>query len=267
MCLIKRIGEDMLNKKNLWILSEERPKREVIDKILSKFSEDNKMPCFIDTLRILPLLDENRKFKFLYEIVGFKSNRIDKVFLKLVKGPSSFVDFLIFYQQNEPNTRDEPLYAIEETKTDDSESRNTGVYQRASKFVYMDHYYPNIKKIMLYNLQIPQKITPTSTSIFGTRCLLTLGVEILGKKLDPEIFVPFKSVDEIIDLKDKMRKAPKGNVGVSIKKDKNCIQISGRLFKSGGLAHDPSIGTLSLISATLRKVGWKRRYSNNTTWT
>jgi len=45
--------------KNLWILTEERPKRNVIHNILFKFSKDNKIPCFIDTIRILPLLNQN----------------------------------------------------------------------------------------------------------------------------------------------------------------------------------------------------------------
>lgn len=244
--------------KNLWILTEERPKREVIANILYKFSQDNKIPCFIDTIRILPILDKDRKFSFLYEVVGFRSNKINKIFLKIVSGYSSFVDFLVFYQDNEPKEDDVPLYAIEETKTDDTESRNTGVYQRSSKFVYLDYYYPNIRKIMLYNLKIPQKKTATETYILGTKCLLTLGVEILGKKLDPKIFSPFKTIEELIEFKDKMRKAPRGNVPILIKKEKDSIKISGRLYKSGGLAHDPNIGALSLICATLRKLGWKK---------
>ena len=123
---------------------------------------------------------------------------------------------MIFYQKDEPSLKDEPIYAIEETKTDDKESRNTGVYQRCSKFVFIQSYYPNVKKIMLYNLQIDQKLEPTSTYIFGTKLLLTLGVEILGKKLDKEIFTPFKSINEIIELKGNMRKAPKGNVPIMI---------------------------------------------------
>lgn len=104
---------------------------------------------------------------------------MDKVYVKTVSGNSSFTDFLIFYQKDEPTLKDEPIYAIEETKTDDKESRNTGVYQRCSKFVFIQSYYPNVKKIMLYNLQIDQKVEPTSTYIFGTKLLLTLGVEIL----------------------------------------------------------------------------------------
>jgi hypothetical protein len=53
-----------------------------------------------------------------------------------------------------------------------------------------------------------------------------------------------------------MRCAHEGNVPIMIKKKGDEIIISGRLYKSGGLAHDPNIGALSLISATLRKVGW-----------
>lgn len=163
---------------------------------------------------------------------------------------------MIFYQKDEPTIKDEPIYAVEETKTDDKESRNTGVYQRCSKFVFIECYYPNTKMIMLYNLQIAQKEKPTSTYIFGTKLLLTLGVEILGKKLDNKIFTPFKTIEEIIDLKNDMRKAPTGNVPILLSKLKNKIEISGRLFKSGRLSHDPNIGALSIISAVLRKLGW-----------
>jgi len=246
-------------KKNLWILTEERPKREVIAQILYKFAKDNGIACFIDTIRILPILNEDRRFTFLYEVIGFHSNKINKVFLKIVSGYSSFVDFLIFYQDNEPTNNDIPLYAIEETKTDDSESRNTGVFQRASKFVYVDYYFPNIRKIMLYNLRIPQKEKFTDTYIFGTRCLLSLGVEILGKKLNTSIFQPFSDIDELITFKNRMKKPPKGNVPILINKKGNIIKISGRLIKSNSLSHDPNIGALSLISATLRKLGWKGR--------
>jgi len=247
-----------MDKNNLWLLTEERPKRDVIANILFKFSQDNKMPCFIDTIRILPILDKDRKFSFLYEVVGFRSNTINKVYLKIASGYSSFVDFLIFFQKEEPKDGDVPLYAIEETKTDDTESRNTGVYQRASKFIYIDYFFPNIKKIMLYNLRIPQKEEPTKTYILGTKCLLTLGVEILGKELDQTIFRPFNDIDELIEFKRKMKKAPEGNVPIQITHEKEVIKISGRLYKAGGLSHDPNIGGLTLLCATLRKLSWSK---------
>ncbi len=244
-------------KNNLWLLTEERPKKEVLATIFQKFAKDYGFAVFIDSLRIFPILDKE-KFTFTYEVTGFRCNKVDKVFIKTVSGNSSFTDFLVFYQENEPIQTDTPIYAIEETKTDDKESRNTGVYQRCSKFVFIENYYPSIKKIMLYNLQVTQKVNPTETYIFGTRLLLTLGVEILGKKLDDTIFVPFTSIDEIIDFKAKMRKAPKGNVGILLTKLTDKIEISGRLFKSGGLSHDPNIGALSIICAALRKLGWDK---------
>ncbi|MGC8483653.1 MAG: hypothetical protein ACP5OE_08440 [Thermodesulfobium sp.] len=244
--------------KTLWILTEEKPKVEILRYIIYRFCTDNHIPCFIDTLRILPILDKNRKFSFLYELIGFKCNIIAKVLIRIVSGYSSFVDYLIFYQEEEPDINNKPLYAIEETKTDDSESRNTGVYQRASKFIYLEHYYPETKKIMYYDLKIQQKKEPTHTYIFGTRCLMTLGVEIVGKKLDQGIFKPFTNVDELIQFKKAMRPAHRGNVQININKYNDRIEISGRLIKSGTLSHDPNIGALSLISATLRKLGWKR---------
>lgn len=243
---------------NLWILTEERPKKEVLRMIFEYFAKDHNCGFFGDSIRIIPLLNKDKTFSFTYEVTGFKCAKVDKVFIKTVSGSSSFVDFLIFHQVSQPAANDVPLYGIEETKTDDKESRNTGVYQRCSKFVLFHEHYPSTKMIMLYALQIPQKEKPTETYIFGTRLLLTLGVEILGKKLDPKIFTPFTSIEELRIAKAAMRPAPKGNVPIAIHiADDNLIQISGRLYKSGGLAHDPNIGALSIISAVIRKLGWK----------
>ncbi|MBT3392489.1 MAG: hypothetical protein HN833_02490 [Elusimicrobiaceae bacterium] len=242
---------------NLWILTEERPKKKVLETMLSEFAKDKKIGAFGSKLQILPIL-KNGEFNFTYEVIGFRCNIVDKIYIKIVSGYSSFVDFLVFHQEKEPTQKDTPLYIIEETKTDDKESRNTGVYQRCSKFVLIEKYYPNVKKIMLYNLQVEQKEKPTKTSIFGTRLLLTLGVEILGKKLDKNIFKPFTSVEELIKVKSEMKKPNKTNVPILINKKCLRITVSGRLFKSNGLSYDPNIGALSIISAVLRKLGWNR---------
>ncbi len=246
------------SKKNLWILTEERPKKNVLEMIFSYFAKDQKCGFLGDNIRIIPLLDKTKCFDFTYQVIGFTCAKVDKVFIKTVSGTSSFIDFLIFYQNKQPKLSDAPLYAIEETKTDDSESRNTGVFQRCSKFVFIQNYYPKVKKIMLYALQIEQKKKPTETYIFGTRLLLTLGVEILGKKLDKKIFIPFSSIEEVIECKNSMRRPPIGNVPILITPKRDKIQISGKLYKSGSLSHDPNIGALSIISAVLRKLGWKK---------
>jgi hypothetical protein len=244
--------------KCLWILTEERPKHEVIGNLLNRFVELQGIAAFFDTLRIIPILNESANFASTYQILGFSSPAVSEVLLKVVSGNSSFVDYLIYFQEEEPTPIQRPLFVVEETKTDDAESRNTGVFQRATKFVYIDVHYPGIKSVMLYNLQIEQKKSPTDTNVFGTRCLRTLGVELAGKTDSKKSATAFSSVNELIDLKAAMRKPPAGNVPILItKENKDRITVSGRLFKAGGLAHDPNIGALSLISATLRKLGWK----------
>ena len=244
-------------KKDLWILTEERPKPEVVKTIIELFVNDRNGTISVSEIMIAPLFDADHKFTFCYEVRGVNSSIISKIFIKTVSGSSSFCDFLLFYQDEEPSEGAEPLYAIEETKTDDSESRNTGVYQRASKFIYIGKYFSNVQKVMLYNLQVKQKEIPTATYLFGTRMLLTLGIRIIGKNLDETIFKPFSSVEEFVAVKSNMRKAPNGNIPIEITKVSDTkITISGRLIKSNSLGHDPNIGALSLMSATLRKLAW-----------
>jgi hypothetical protein len=55
-----------------------------------------------------------------------------------------------------------------------------------------------------------------------------------------------------------MRDAPKGNIPIEIRQKSDSIEISGRLVKSDSLSCDPNIGALSIISAVLRRLGWKK---------
>ena len=245
--------------KNLWILTEERPKKQSLEIILDYFAKHMSIAYKGGDLWICPLLNSKKCFDFTYEVKGFNSPKVEHVYIKTISGSSSFVDYLLYYQEEQPTTQDTPLLAIEETKTDDSESRNTGVYQRATKFVLLNFFYPCTKCVMLYSLHIEQKEDPTATYIFGTRMLRTLGVDIIGKKLDKELYKPFSTIEELIATKQLMSK-PKSptNVSVDIEQYDDSISVSGRLYKDDRLAHDPSIGTLSLICATLRKLGWDK---------
>jgi hypothetical protein len=246
--------------RTVWILTEERPKKEVVGQMLEKFFSGAGLSASFDTLRIIPVLDEDGIFGGRYRILGVSSPAIDDIFLRIISGNSSFVDYLVYHQDTEPTASDRPAFAVEETKTDDAESRNTGVFQRATKFVYLDIFYPGIDKTMLYHLQVTQKAEPTQTNIFGTRCFRTIGVQFLGKTDSEHSIAPFSSIDELIAYKAQMRRPPAGNVPILITKEsEDLITVSGRLFKAGGLAHDPNIGALSLISATLRELGWKKR--------
>lgn len=145
---------------------------------------------------------------------------IDKIYIKIVSGKSSFFDFLVFKQNEEPlEGSNDMLMAIEETKTNDDESRNTAVYQRASKFIFIENYSNNVKKYMLYNEELNENIykKTSNTNIFGTRLLHTLNVSIIGKKSSYN-YNSFKSIDELIEFKNKMRKPPTGNVPIEITK-------------------------------------------------
>lgn len=239
----------------IWILTEERPKRSVINNILlylhTKQGADYKN---ID-LRIDPII-KNGKFAFRYKVSGLHSSISDDVTVIPVSGKSSFVDFLVYVQENEPTPDEAPLLVIEETKTDDSESRNTGVYQRSSKFVYSKFFYPDSEQVMLYNLRITQKETPTKTYIFGTRMLTTAGIKILGKVIDETIFTPYQSIDEMIKLKNSMPD-PAYGVPVKFTKTEKAIYISAKLEKAGRLSHDPNIGMTTLMASCLRQLGWK----------
>lgn len=250
---------------NLWLLTEERPKPSVILQIIEMYCSDFCATIIEQNeIRIKPQI-KNGIFNFIYEVEGLEVNTAGKIYIKTVSGSSSFIDFLMFKQVQEPTEgsfNDNLIMAIEETKTSDDESRNTGVYQRGSKFVYITPYYRNVKLYMLYNEELENRDDkrPSSTSIFGTNILLTLGVTIVGKDTS-KWFAPFKSLDDLISFKSKMKQPPAGNVPINITKYSDRIEISGRLAKpsgAGNIGHDPNIGALSMISSCIRKLGWER---------
>ena len=117
---------------NLWLLTEERPKPSVILQIIEMYCADFKDKITLkQEIKIKPIID-NGVFKYVYVIEGLKVGNADKILIKTVSGSSSFLDFLLFKQEKAPtkgSTSDNLIMAIEETKTSDDESRNTGVYQ------------------------------------------------------------------------------------------------------------------------------------------
>lgn len=249
--------------KKLFILTEERAKISVIKQISELLAKDFKYTVnFQNDILIKPIIIEN-KFTFEYDVKGIQIEGIEKIIIKIVSGKSSFLDFLVFVQIEVPTEtgNNNLIMGIEETKTSDDESRNTGVYQRASKFAFISAYFPDIKLYMLYNDELNQRTdkSPSDTNIFGTNLLLTLGVSIVGKNLTEE-FKPFETIDEVIQFKSQMRRPPASNIPIDITMFDDKIEISGRLSKpseAGNIAHDPNIGALSLISKALRVLGWE----------
>lgn len=244
---------------NLWILTEERPKINVIKSII-----DINYSATYGNIKIKPRLNKDY-FEFIYDVNGINIEKIDNIFIKIVSGETSFVDFLVFEQINEPdedNWEENNLkYVVEETKTNDRESRNTAVYQRAIKFIVVNYYYPNIQKYMLYNINEKSDKRPSSTNIFGTRLLKLIGVNFVGVEEKTSSLDVFKNIDEIIEFKNEMKPRNKNDTVIRITKSGDSINISGKLSKkdNGTISNDPNIGALSLIAVALRKMGWENK--------
>ena len=117
---------------NLWVLTEEKPKRSVLYQIISLYCKDFQASVSgeVTDVKVLPVM-KTLKFSFTYLVKGLEVSGIKNIFVKTVSGNTSFVDFLVFRQSEEPKEDlfDTPIMAIEETKTSDIESRNTGVSQ------------------------------------------------------------------------------------------------------------------------------------------
>ena len=225
----------MKTKKNIWILFEERPKKEIIQKILEIYIEEKQTKYKNSGIKILPII-KNKVFEFLYKIENFKIDGIEDIFLVLVSGHTSFVDFLLFENENKPKEEDQLkncLYGIEETKTDSSESRNTAAGQRGTKFLILEYfsdlYGANLKKIMLYNNKNSQNQIEAGSVKFIKKCLKTTNIKFYGDYSGK--YEKFTNIDEVIAEKNNMRKPPAGNTPIRLIKNEEQISISGILSK------------------------------------
>ena len=259
---------------NLWILTEERPKREVIEKIITKSSEKKELEIKIKDLKILPSIVDNI-FYHIFEVKGFESKKIKKIFIKLISGSSSFVDFLIFLQDSEPKPEqilENCFYAIEETKTSSKESRNTAMGQRSSKFsalnYYIQKYKYNLQPVMYFSYK--QSTEDNRSVNFVNRLLYHLesGIEFWGK--DSSNFKKFENLKELIKEKNEIAKTNnrKSDTPIKITLNKNILKISALLANprkkikkryTGRIGHDPNIGQISLLAKGIRSLGWKKR--------
>lgn len=248
---------------NLWILTEERPKNSVVFTILQEYCRMKNKQIAGEEIIIMPIAT-NGIFTFTYAVQGVSISDIIDIKIKIVSGYSSFMDYMLVEQENEPvnHSLSNIVFLLEETKTSDAESRNTGIGQRASKFTYANYYCPDVPQYMLYNEEATsdKDRNPTQTNIFGTNMLLTQDVRFIGKTMTH--FTAFTSVDEMIEFKSHMRLPNKTNIPILLKKvNEDTITISGRLSKpkdAGNIGHDPNIGTITCIASTLRKLGWTK---------
>jgi len=251
-----------MTNENLWILTEERPKNSVVKTILEEYCrEHNAKIIFTGNLLIKPVVVDD-KFSFDYIVENVYIAGIGSIAIKVVSGKTSFVDYILIKQKDVPisGSLDNIVMIVEETKTSDAESRNTGIGQRAIKFIFADHFCPGVPKYMMYNEDTTaQKEKLSGTNVIGTKMLLAQGVRFLNKNVDGVNV--FSSIKELIAAKTAMRKPPKNNVPIILTQEESRITISGRLSKpanAGNINHDPNIGTLSCYAATLRQLGWDK---------
>ena len=244
-------------KPYLWILTEERPKVEVVRWIVRRYLADLNITALVDNLRIVPLLDEQR-FTFTYEVLGVHSRKLAGIRLKTVSGSSSMVDYMLFTSAHEPRQDATPEYLIEETKTSDQESRNVAIFQRLTKFVVGQALFPDARCIMLYNA-VDNPDVESPTSVFGRRLWATLGIEtahVATPRSDQ--VAPFGSVAELVNAKNTVAAgARSGNTAVRLTANEDTIVISAKLSKPGNGWADPNVGQVAGLASGLRGLGWE----------
>ena len=242
-----------LNEKTIWILTEERPRAYAIKQILqivdSKFSLATFKSINHEKLKIKPnIIDGKFKFEYKVEDTGLP------IIIKTIKGNQGrFVDYLVFITKKFPKPNDVPVIAIEETKTTQAESRNTSVYQRLTKFVFLDLFenYRSCTKVMMYSFKKPPTPNTSPTFVFGIKLMKTLDIQIVGLYVNDSKFERFNSLKEMIDAKNNIKKR-KGNVSVNVRKHQDTVMISAKLEKCKMFAHDPNMGLVTAMSKASR---------------
>lgn len=252
----------MSGKDNLWVLTEEKPKKYVIKEII-KSNEEINCNSNLDKLEIVPEFDSGR-FQHSYEIKNLSFENLDSAYIKLIDGNSSFVDYMVYRSSKQPSTKDEPLMAIEETKTNIYESRNQFGLQRITKFPYLEQFY-DTKEVMAWETTKENEEPSATTFELSLRIFNTLGIEIWGLNGQEENYESFDSVEDLINYVNS-RPNPAYGQKVEIIKNGDTIQLSVKLDKgsegSSGyhmISHDPNIGFASGLIACLRDLGWEEK--------
>jgi hypothetical protein len=171
--------------------------------------------------------------------------------LRLVKGHGSFVDYIVYEEKNPDEEKSVPILLMESTKTDDSESRNTSINQRFTKFAVARQRFPTTPLVLYFN---KENNATTPTSVFGRRLLATFGVEAYDTEKNILLETPaFTTVTELIQAKNAIREKA-GNVSVKITElTPHHYQIRAKLNKGAEttICHDPNKGLVTGIASAI----------------
>jgi hypothetical protein len=248
------------------VLTEEIPNIDEIRLMFKMIGET--IPMSLSNDDIIPKITTDSQGKKNFE--GIWILEVDDLFvtINLFKGKTSCVDYMLFNSDTDLLIGDagEALVILESTKTSDTASRNTSVYQRITKFTTFDTLYPNFKgkKVMFWcNSSWKEHLTPTAN--FGFRLMDTLDISMYTLKNGSLVNIkdvyelsPYTSCDEIITSKNSIPEK-KGNCSIRLSRENNNIYLSLKLDKgngklSGVISHDPNVGFLSGVINAIEKI-------------
>lgn len=256
------------------VLTEENPN---IDEIKLMFAVIRvNIPDSISNDSIIPNITSNTEGKKMFK--GVWTLELDDLIItiKLFKGKTSSVDYMLFNEDVDLNTGNaaKALVILESTKTSDNASRNTAVYQRITKFTTFETMYPDFKgiKIMFWCNSI-WKDKLTQTAMIGMRLMETLNINMYSLYKGNRINIKekykitaYECCDDIIKSKNAIPEK-KGNCSIRLYRLDNDVYISLKLDKgngksSGVISHDPNVGFLSAIINAFEKVTKKPNHNN-----
>jgi hypothetical protein len=248
---ISAIEPTAINHRTYTILTEEDPSIAEISFIIQNILSIEPPP-----LTISPIIS-NKSFSGEWQI---KIGESTTIIIKLFKGESSCVDYLVYDGEVDDTTNaGDALCILESTKTTDKSSRNTAVNQRITKFMVYNRLYPTnqARKIMFYNEEWKSNDL-TATGMFGLTLMKSLNIEAYHvihnqaeRLYDKYAVIVFHTITELINAKNAIREKT-GNISVKINNQDDNYYISCKLDKgtamsSGKISHDPNVGLLSGI--------------------
>ena len=272
-------------KKNLYILTEESISITEIKKIVDEASKECSLDISLtEQVRVIPKI-LNNVFKHEYELTGFQSIKINKVLIfgvdsfKDGSDRNPFVDYLVYLQEHKPDPKDlfkNCIFAIEATKTNTYDSRNTAMGQRAGKFVHLNYFLEDKKsttKLIMYKTH-PQAAKDHRSVEFVSRCLSDLPVKVDFWEDPPKKYQPFLNINDMITEKNAISATNKRTNDVPLKITTHGsgpnikYELHGRLAKpglggnaasswTGSPGHDPNKGALALHAKKIRDSGFK----------
>ena len=242
---------------NLYILGEESPSHEILT-VISWYLGKN-----------IEVDIKNVKYEFcpingnlFFEVNGVSIGNYEKIYYSMVSSiGNSFVDYMIFEDNNLPKPDSKPIAAVEATKNSPRESGNMSD-QRAPKMIALKEKYGRDFRCA-YLINHPNTIEHNISICNHTHdcafaAMNSIGVEVIFSQYNKvgykQYQVPFKynTVNDLISMESQKKKRA-GTQSRVICRGKGIYDIQVNLFKSYG-NHDPGEGYLASRAYILRKL-------------